>query len=126
MRIAPIGLPSRSSGAPIETPPRVLLACLGRGRAVGRLRLGQPQSRGPMGMRCVHTSGYRARNGLRPRTTSPQKPVNDGTVRANQTCSVLDLGDRASLKIELSDCVLGALRLLNRQCGHSGKTGGYF
>lgn len=49
MRIAPIGLPSRSSGAPIETPPRVLLACLGRGRAVGRLRLGQPQSRGPMG-----------------------------------------------------------------------------
>ena len=49
MRIAPIGLPSRSSGAPIENPPRVLLACLGRGRAVGRLRLGRPQSRGPMG-----------------------------------------------------------------------------
>ena len=54
------------------------------------------------------------------------KPVNDSTVRANQTCSVLGLGDRASLKIELSDCVLGALRLPNRQCGHSGKTGGIF
>jgi hypothetical protein len=54
------------------------------------------------------------------------KPVNDGTVRANQTCSVLGLGDIASLKIELSDRVLGALRLLNRRCGHSGNTGRVF
>jgi hypothetical protein len=44
----------------------------------------------------------------------------------NQTCSVLGPGDIASLKIELSDRLLGALRLLNRHCGHSGKTGGVF
>jgi hypothetical protein len=66
MRIAPIGLPSRSSGAPIETPARVLLACFGRERAVGRLRLGQPQSRGPMGYALRPHFWIPAYNGLRP------------------------------------------------------------